>query len=301
MKLKKHLILVVLCVFVISLAACSTETATELPDNIRIRLSESNEGHWGDNAAGFIDAGEFERVHRPRVVVIDTGNNIEDDDRIVTGYNAMDSSSDVSDTDGHGTLVITELLRLVEYVEVIPVKISESDEIFLNYLLRGLEKSISLQPDIINMSIGTATDHPEIAHLIAQAIEQNIVVIAAAGSLGGDELLFPARYDGVISVLARSINNLDIDSNNKCETNRSFSAPGVNVLVGDEQITGSSIAVAYVTAIVSQMIAVAGSEQLSIAEIEHILITTSLHPTRFSHGLVQYNRALERTANRERV
>lgn len=272
--------------FVIQLSACATPE--ELPDNIRVRLVEDNRGHWGDEAIGFAVINEDDRVYAPRIVVLDTGSNVENE-MISIGYNVIDSSNDILDASGHGTHVISQLVRLVGYSEVIPVKISECDDILLENLLRGLEKAISLQPDIISMSLGTATDHSEVAELIAQAVEQNIVVIAAAGSQGGYELLFPAGYDGVISVLARNINNIDIALNNRSSSKRSFSAPGANIAVEDERISGSSIAVPFVTAVVAEMIAVSGRGRLSIEEIQEVLSETALHPTRYSYGLVQFS------------
>ena len=117
-------------------------------------------------------------------------------------------------------------MELAPKANIIPIKITDSEDMSSEYLFKGLEKAISFNPDIINISIGTSTNYPEIEQAIKRAIDMNIIIVAAAGNQGKDNLLFPARYDGVISVLARDINNIDISMNCKSDIKRSFSAPG---------------------------------------------------------------------------
>jgi subtilisin family serine protease len=293
MKKRKRMPLAAVLLFILLLGAC-TAKKEGLPENIRVRLSAENKGNWGDEAVGFAQISKNNCVYTPKIFVLDTGCNAKSD-KITAGYNAMGEPKNTADSDGHGTIVINKLLALIDCANVIPIKIANSEKILLKHLLAGLEQAISLRPDVISMSIGTAVDYPEISQKIREAVEHNIVVVAAAGNQGASELLFPAKYDGVISVLARDINNIDVASNNKSETKRSFSAPGVNIWVGGEYISGSSIAVPYVTAIVSQMIAAAGKAQLTVQEIENILSATALYPTKFSFGLAQYTRAVKET------
>ena len=294
--MKRYWLFSMFLVFAVLLNACTAKTES-LPYNVRVRLSINNTSNWGEEAIGVIVVSKNDCLYSPRIIVLDTGCNIESE-LIAIGYNAFDGSEDVADADGHGTVMIDKLLDMIVYADVVPIKISDSEEIALEYLLGGLEKAISMHPDVISMSLGTMIDYPKVAEKIEEAIEQNIVVIAAAGNQGGDKLLYPAGYDDVISVLARDINNIDVASNNKSESKRSFSAPGVKILVGNEYVTGSSIAVPYVTALISQMIAVSGKGRLLIAEIENILVDTALYPTKFSFGLVQYNMAIKETMDK---
>ena len=291
--MKKVSVIVIIFIIMIQFVACSPNNK-ELPDNIRVRLSLDHNNDWGNEAINFVNINADEIVYIPKVVVLDTGANVKDD-MVSSGYNVLDNSHDVYDSDNHGTLVIAKLLNLICYAEIIPIKITENEEIEHFNLLKGLEKAVILQPDIISLSIGTKMNYPDIADIINEAINKNIIVIAAAGNQYGDELLFPAQYDGVISVLARDINNMDCAYNNKSRTKRSYSAPGEHILVNNEYMSGSSIAVSYVTAIVSQMIAICGRGKLNEERVNQILSSASFYPTKYSYGLVQYDASISKS------
>jgi hypothetical protein len=292
-KMKKILVFVLFNIIMFQFLACSFFNK-ELPDNIRIRLSMDHNKDWGNEAIGFSKLSQEDIFFVPKIVVLDTGCSIKNDN-IFQGYNILDNSNDVSTSDSHGDIVISKLLDLICVAKIIPIKISQDEDIEHLNLSEGLKKAISLQPDIISLSLGTKKNYSDIAEITGDAIKQGIIIIAAVGNQFGDELLFPASYDGVIRVMARDINNIDCAYNNKSEHKRSFSAPGEHILVNGQYISGSSIAVPYVTAIVSQMIAVSGRGKLDVNSITQILSDTALYPTKYSYGLVQYNAAILET------
>ena len=54
--------------------------------------------------------------------------------------------------------------------------------------------------DIINMSLGSSQNSATLKNAIDNVINQGVLVIAAAGNFGQSTLLYPARYDQVLSV-----------------------------------------------------------------------------------------------------
>ena len=297
--MKRLFSIALLITVVLQLFACNSLNQ-ELPNNTRIRLGLDKYDDWGNEAVAFIKPDEEYVIYIPKIAILDTGCNLNSN-MVLPGHNVLDNSQNISDTDGHGTLVTGKLISLVVNAEIIPIKIAESENIEHSSLSNGLKKAISFQPDIISLSLGTQINYQDIANIIRDAIDRGIIIIAAAGNQYGTELLFPAAYDGVISVIARDINNMDCAYNNKSKEKRSFSAPGEHIMVEDEYMSGSSIAVSYVTALISQMLAITGKNKLlSSDEIMKILSETALYPTKCSYGLIQYEASISKLYSRIR-
>ena len=100
--------------------------------------------------------------------------------------------------------------------------------------------------------------------------------------------MYPAAYEGVISVMARDINNIDIAINSKNKTKRSFSAPGEHILVDGEYVTGTSIAAVYITNAISYIMS--RNKNITYDELIQILIKSSNYPTEYSYGMINYNK-----------
>ncbi|HWM36024.1 MAG TPA: S8 family serine peptidase, partial [Streptomyces sp.] len=131
-------------------------------------------------------------------------------------------------------------------------------------LARALDHAITAGSDVLNLSLGGPSD-PLIARLLAKAIEQDIVVVAARGD-GKPGAAFPASLPGVIAVgsVPAGIGRLI--------------APGHDVLTlvppdGYDYLSGSSIAAAHVTGIVALLLERAPSLQAS--DVERLLVRTS--------------------------
>ena len=82
--------------------------------------------------------------------------------------------------------------------------------------------------DILNISAGDPDIVPEVQSAIQHALDEGVIVIAAAGNSGDNQLLYPASYDGVISV-----SSVDKDLVLSATSNRNdhvfVAAPGVGV------------------------------------------------------------------------
>lgn len=188
-----------------------------------------------------------------RLAVIDSGILSSHEDfnsaNIDTGYNVFNDSFNVQDTLGHGTQVSGIIAAQVNNgigiagitpdVTLVPIKVFEGKTTSLDLLLKGLEKAIELQCDVINMSLGTSeeTDAEKMTAIFQPMIEKatakNIFLIAAVGNEHDKEketdfLSYPAALDQVVGVGAVDQNNVVGDFSQR-NSSVFVCAPGVNI------------------------------------------------------------------------
>ena len=131
-------------------------------------------------------------------------------------------------------------------------------------LARAIDHAITAGSDVLNLSLGGPQDRL-LERLLAAAIEQDIVVVAARGD-GKPGAGFPASLPGVIAV-----------GNVPAPAGRLI-APGQDVLTlvppdGYDYLSGSSIAAAHVSGIVALLLERAPS--MHAADVERLLVRTS--------------------------
>lgn len=69
-----------------------------------------------------------------------------------------------------------------------------------NSITEGLKYCLQLQPDIINLSLGSSSPLPDAHEIIKQLYKNGVVMVASAGNNGDAHVLYPAAYDEVIAV-----------------------------------------------------------------------------------------------------
>lgn len=179
--------------------------------------------------ASFMEARDtvfaLHRSHKPVIAVIDTGLILHRDfdpgrfiyptqvlnGSITRGLDGLDVNA------GHGTAmsgIISATVEGDEFIQgattpnvfIMPVKISDrNSETTSHDIALAIEEAISRKVDVINMSIGLSVLTPDVVKAIKEAIENGIIVVAAAGNFenGSKErltLMFPAALPEVISV-----------------------------------------------------------------------------------------------------
>ncbi|MFW6308747.1 MAG: S8 family peptidase [bacterium] len=160
-----------------------------------------------------------------RMAVLDTGindNNFELSDFIDTdsGYNFVDENDDFFDGHGHGTHVSgiigakgnneKGVAGVMWDSELIPVKVlsdsgSGSEWSVAQGILYAaglLEEQPIEKADVINMSLGIHSEEvPELMEdAVQKATEAGVVIVAAAGNSGTEEVGYPAKFEEVIAV-----------------------------------------------------------------------------------------------------
>ncbi|MEV7994526.1 type VII secretion-associated serine protease mycosin [Streptomyces sp. NPDC086077] len=178
-----------------------------------------------------------------RVAVIDTGVDVKNPqlkDAVdakaginVLPRNLKDENGDpvergkengTTDSVGHGTKVAgiiaarpasgTGFVGLAPDATIIPIQQNDAEgHGDTTTLATAIRYAIEAKAGVINISQDTsnaAKPHPELEQAIAQALAQDIVVVASAGNdgVGGNvKKTYPASYDGVLAVAASDRNN----------------------------------------------------------------------------------------------
>ena len=161
-----------------------------------------------------------------------------DKSRILPGKNCVGGTG-VTDTIGHGTFIagiigatkdnLVGVAGIAPGVTIAPIKSYASSETDFAAQAAGIYAAVDeYHCDILNISAGDPESVPEVQAAIQHALDEGVIVIAAAGNSGDNQLLYPASYDGVISV-----SSVDKDLVLSATSNRNdhvfVAAPGVGV------------------------------------------------------------------------
>jgi major intracellular serine protease len=185
------------------------------------------------------------------VAVLDTGCDTDHPDlmdRIIGGYNfTKDDGGDAlkfEDYNGHGTHVAGTIAGNLNNNGVVGVA-PEANLLILkvlgkngsgqyDWIINAIRYATEQKVDIISMSLGGPNDIQELHDVIIEAVNQNILVVCAAGNEGDgrdstDEFGYPGCYNEVISVGAVNLERKSsgfTNSNNQVD----LVAPGENVI-----------------------------------------------------------------------
>ncbi len=97
------------------------------------------------------------------------------------------------------------------------------------YIIQGVKAAISQNVDVISMSLGGVYWDAAFQKAINDAVNNGIVVVAAAGNEATIQKSYPAAYDNVIAVAATDSNDKLTDFSNYGEW-VDIAAPGYNIL-----------------------------------------------------------------------
>ncbi|PRS56973.1 chromosome partitioning protein ParA [Bacillus sp. GBSW19] len=203
--------------------------------------------------------------NKVKIAVLDSGvSKIKGLDKsIVFSFNAFDNTNKTKDEFGHGTIVASLIagnldskkIGLNINAEIFDIQVLDQKGLgTVDSVVKGINKAIDKQVDIINLSIGFSKGSKKLKKAIDRALKKGIIIVASAGNMVGRDVEYPAKYKGVISVSAIDINNkiYPLASKGKID----FVSPGVEVLAIDKQSeitiqSGTSFATPYVTGVIS--------------------------------------------------
>ena len=152
---------------------------------------------------------------RVKIGIIDSGIDYNENINVVKRVNLIDDCNGnilVDDNTGHG-MDIASILSLKKNVEseiqgvnpnldIYSYKVLDNkNETTLDVVVETIDEAVIDKINILCMSFGMP-DNSEILHnAIKKAYDNGIIIIAAAGNeSNGEEALYPARYEEVISV-----------------------------------------------------------------------------------------------------
>ncbi|MCK5590717.1 MAG: S8 family serine peptidase, partial [Candidatus Pacebacteria bacterium] len=188
--------------------------------------------------------------------VDDDGNGFIDDLR-GWDFGGLDGTPDndpMEDNPTHGTHVAGIASAVTNNSEgvaglgfnctIMPVKTSQHDigDRLIAYGYEGILYAIDNGADIINCSWGGFGFSRANQEVINYAVENGVVMICAAGNDGLDEIIYPANYDGVLSVgFTGPTDNKAFTSN--YGVNLDVMAPGEGILSTWQSLTSPYISI----------------------------------------------------------
>lgn len=134
-----------------------------------------------------------------KIAVIDTGVDYNHPDlfglgpegKVVGGYDYVDNDSTPFDTNGHGTEVAGimaadgELKGIAPKAKILAYRVSDNGEsVSSDLIVKAIKQAISDGADIINISLGVNKTNSKIDDAVNEAIDNGIIVVAAAGNNG---------------------------------------------------------------------------------------------------------------------
>ena len=234
------------------------------------------------------------------VGVVDSGANAHTAlaGNLLSGYNTYDNNYNSADGHGHGTMVSgliagngTSYRGTAYSAKIVPIKaFSDSGSGNTRTMADGIYKAIELGCNVINMSCGSLADDTTLRNAVKYAVDKGVIIIAASGNVDSqkkgtatvgtyDSLMYPACYDGVVSVgnidrygnlSSTSIENdyVDVVAHGKYVTGLSNTA-----LSGYKGSSGTSFACPIVAGIVACMLE--AKPDLTPMQIETMLQQTA--------------------------
>jgi len=177
-----------------------------------------------------------------KIGVIDTGIDHNHPDLHVVGGMWIDLYVDYDDAVMHGTHVAGIIAAKRDnfgVVGVAPEAQLYSLKVFmptgdapLNKIIEAIQWCVDHRLDIVNMSFGSSIPSASLKDVCQKAYEAGLLLVASAGNSGRgsvDNIIYPAKYDSVLSVGAIDENMEVADFSSRGE-DLDVAAPGVNIL-----------------------------------------------------------------------
>jgi hypothetical protein len=169
---------------------------------------------------------------------------------------ALDPQRVTSPDDFHGTAISSLMAGIYPRVRLYEWDASERDGLALSSIIAGIDAATRKGPGVINLSLGSAADVPQLHDAILRAIRAGSVVVAAGGdSRGFDFSPYPGEYPHVLTVAATDGRG-DAAAFSSPSSSIDVAAPGVDVDVavpyshsssGFMRASGTSYAAALVS------------------------------------------------------
>ena len=132
-----------------------------------------------------------------KIAVIDTGVDYNHPDlfgfgqegKVIGGYDFVDNDKSPLDTNGHGTEVAGiiaadgQLQGVAPKSKILAYRVSEDGEsVSSDLIIKAIEQAIIDEANVINISLGVNLTNNKIDKAVNEAVENGIIVIAAAGN-----------------------------------------------------------------------------------------------------------------------
>ncbi|MDO8673691.1 MAG: S8 family peptidase [Dehalococcoidia bacterium] len=210
-----------------------------------------------------------------KVGIVDTGVDLDHADlkaNIKGGINTINPRKSYNDDNGHGTHVAGTVAAISNTIGVVGgapaanlygIKVlGASGSGYLSDVIEGLDWAIQNHMQVINMSLGSASDNSSLHDAVSRVYQAGIIQVVAAGNSSGP-VGYPAAYSEVIAVSAIDINGgFASFSNFGAEVD--LTAPGVGIYSTYNNglyatMSGTSMATPHVTSVAALVLAAKGT------------------------------------------
>jgi thermitase len=192
------------------------------------------------------------------IAVLDTGVQFNHPDltgRLLTGYDFVNSDTNASDDNGHGTWVSGIIAARANdgwgiagiswSDKILPVKIMNANGSGMtSNLVAGIRWAADHGAKVINMSIGGYPASTSVQDAVNYAWGKGVVLVGAAGNNRREETHYPASHDHVISVSATQADD-EFTNWSSFGPKVDVSAPGGSVLTTNCEKARSSSCMYY--------------------------------------------------------
>ena len=189
-----------------------TPDLPELPEN-SLRIKPSDLQAFGDNALRWLGLENDSQFRGQNIVVAVLDTGVSDHPTFKAG--AVEEISLLEGTSGadgeyggHGTAVASiisgnssDAEGVAPDAQILSIQVLDADGVGDTFTVaKGILEAVDGGADIINLSLGTYGDSPEMRRAILYAKTNGVAVVAAVGNDGQNGISYPARYDEVIAV-----------------------------------------------------------------------------------------------------
>lgn len=202
-----------------------------------------------------------------KIGILDTGVQIDHPDLVIAGSYDM-SGNNPSDTVGHGTHVAgiigarmndKGVRGVAPDAELYTYKVLPDGSGKIEYIVKGIQKAVEDGMQIINMSLGAASEQDilPLKEACDYAASKGVIIMCAAGNDGREEREQPAAYDSVYAVgsITEALQVSDFSSYGK---HLDIVAPGskiVSTYIGSRYaiLSGTSMATPFASGCIALM------------------------------------------------
>lgn len=157
-----------------------------------------------------------------KIAVLDTGVNVNHPDlinKLAPGWNVVDNNNDVTDLNGHGTLMMgiaggqtnnnIGIAGLGIEPKIMMVRISNNAYgwAYSSDMAEAIIYAADNGAKVISISFGGTSASTTVRNAVNYAVSKGVFITAAAGNSGSSQVNYPAAYDNVVAVGATDSND----------------------------------------------------------------------------------------------
>jgi len=217
------------------------------------------------------------------------------------------STSHSGKEQGHGTAVTSLIAGMGTGVapgaSILSIRVLGGDGTGDSFTVaRGIMEAVDRGAQIISMSLGSYGDSPILRQAVQYAQQKGVTLVAAVGNDAQNQIIYPARYPGVVAVGGIDAAGRHLEfSNSGSEVMLSAPGYGIYSAWSDNQMvsfSGTSAAVPFVTGAIASIL----SENSQITAAQAIGLLTQYADDRgtpgldsqFGYGVLDLNRVQNR-------